>query len=94
MTSSPSTCGICDVRHISKPSDAWCPECDQGLCVNCTGHHSLQILQQVHPCSLQYDCNLSLCSLQNSLISKTNDGNFWYSEIGMVLWFREAFDKL
>jgi hypothetical protein len=42
----------------------------------------------------QYNCNLSLCSLQNSLISKTNDGSFWYSEIGMVLWFREAFDKL
>jgi translation initiation factor 2B subunit (eIF-2B alpha/beta/delta family) len=38
----------------------------------------------------KYDCNLSLCSWQNSLISKTNDGNFWYSEIGMVLWFRAA----
>jgi hypothetical protein len=48
---------------------------------------------QGYPCSLQYNCNLSLCSLQNSLISKTNDGNFWYSEIDMVLWFREVFDK-
>jgi hypothetical protein len=46
-----------------------------------------------HPCLLQYNCNLSLCSLQNSLISKTNDGSFWYSEIGMVLWFREALNK-
>jgi hypothetical protein len=27
-------------------------------------------------------------------LKKTNDGNFWYSEMGMVLWFREAFDKL
>jgi hypothetical protein len=55
---------------------------------------TIQILQQGHPCSLQYNSNLSLCSLQNSPISKTNDGNFWYSEIGMVLWFREVFDKL
>jgi hypothetical protein len=54
----------------------------------------IQILQQGNPCSLQYNWNLSLCSLQNSLISKTNDGNVWYSEIGMVLWFREEFDKL
>ena len=41
MTSSPSTCGICDVRHISKPSDVWCPECDQGFCIDCTGYHCL-----------------------------------------------------
>ena len=48
MTSSPSTCGICDVRHISKPSGVWCPECDQGLCVNCTGHHSLSNASRNH----------------------------------------------
>jgi hypothetical protein len=41
MTSSPSTCGICDVRHISKPSDVWCPECDQGFCIDCKGYHCL-----------------------------------------------------
>ena len=46
---------------------------------------TIQIPQQGHPCSLQYDCNLSLCWLQNSLISKTNNGNFWYSEIGVVV---------
>ena len=48
MTSSPSTCGICDVRHISKPSDVWCPECDQGLCVNCSSHHSLSNTSRNH----------------------------------------------
>ena len=48
MTSSPSTCGICDVRHISKPSDVWCPECDQGLCVNCSSHHSLSNISRNH----------------------------------------------
>jgi hypothetical protein len=42
---------------------------------------TIHFLQQGHSCSLQYNCNLSLCSLQNSLISKTNDGSFWYSEI-------------
>ena len=48
MTSYPSTCGICDVRHMSKPSDVWCPECDQGLCVDCTGHHSLSNASRNH----------------------------------------------
>ena len=41
MSSSPSFCGICDIRHISKPSDAWCPDCDEGLCTECLDHHSL-----------------------------------------------------
>ena len=26
--------------NISKPSEVWCPECDQGLCTDCTQHHS------------------------------------------------------
>jgi len=41
MSSSPSFCGICDIRHISKPSDVWCPDCDEGLCTECLDHHSL-----------------------------------------------------
>ena len=48
MTSSPYTCGIYDVRHISTPSDVWCPECDQALCVDCTGHHSLSNASRNH----------------------------------------------
>jgi hypothetical protein len=48
MTSSPSTCVICDVRHISKPSEVWCPECNQGLCVDCTGHHSISNSSRNH----------------------------------------------
>ena len=48
MTSSPSTCGICDVRHISKPSDVWCPECDQGFCIDCTGYHNLSNASRNH----------------------------------------------
>ena len=32
MSSSPPFCVICDIRHISKPSEVWCPECEEGLC--------------------------------------------------------------
>ena len=41
MSSFPAFCGICDIRHISKPSDVWCPLCDEGLCGECIEHHSL-----------------------------------------------------
>ena len=41
MSSSPSFCGICDIRHMSKPSEVWCPDCDEGLCTECLDHHSL-----------------------------------------------------
>ena len=41
MSNSPSFCGICDIRHISKPSEVWCPDCDEGICTECQDHHSL-----------------------------------------------------
>ena len=41
MSNSPSFCGICDIRHISRPSSAWCPDCEEGLCKECTEYHSL-----------------------------------------------------
>ena len=41
MSSSPSFCGICDIRHISKPSDVWCPDCNEGLCAECLDNHIL-----------------------------------------------------
>ena len=40
MASSTPVCGICDSRHIYKASAVWCPECDEGLCMDCTQHHS------------------------------------------------------
>ena len=40
MSSSPSVCGICDIRHISKPSEVWCPDCEEGLCAECIEYHS------------------------------------------------------
>jgi len=41
MSSSPSFCGICDIRHISKLSEVWCPQCEEGVCTKCLEHHSL-----------------------------------------------------
>jgi hypothetical protein len=41
MSTSQSFCGICDIRHISKPSEAWCPDCEEGLCTECIEYHSL-----------------------------------------------------
>ena len=41
MSTSPSFCGICDIRHISKPSAVWCPDCDEGICTECQEHHNL-----------------------------------------------------
>ena len=48
MSSSPSFCGICDIRHISKPSEVWCPDCEEGLCAECIEHHSLVKLSRGH----------------------------------------------
>ena len=41
MSNSPSFCGICAIRHISKSSEVWCPQCEEGLCTECIEHHSL-----------------------------------------------------
>ncbi|CAG2231597.1 unnamed protein product [Mytilus edulis] len=41
MASSSQSCGVCDLRHITKPSIVWCTECDEGLCTECQEHHRL-----------------------------------------------------
>ncbi|XP_071121518.1 putative autophagy-related protein 11 [Mytilus edulis] len=46
-TSSPS-CGVCDLRHNTKPSIVWCTECDEGLCTECQEHHSLSKASRNH----------------------------------------------
>ena len=48
MSNSPSFCGICDIRHISKPSEVWCPQCEEGMCTECIEHHSLVKLSRNH----------------------------------------------
>ncbi|XP_076115853.1 uncharacterized protein LOC143083476 [Mytilus galloprovincialis] len=41
MATSTNNCGVCELRHITKPSVVWCTECDEGLCPECQEHHSL-----------------------------------------------------
>ena len=48
MSGSPSFCGICENRHISKPSQAWCRECEEGLCTECIEYHSSWKLSRGH----------------------------------------------
>jgi hypothetical protein len=48
MSSSPSFCGICDIRQISKPSEVWCPDCDEGFCTECLDHHIIAKSQPVN----------------------------------------------
>jgi hypothetical protein len=40
MSTSPSFTGRCHNRHISKPSEVWCRECEEGLCTECIEYHS------------------------------------------------------
>ena len=48
MSASPSFCGMCDNRHISKPSDVWCRDCEEGLCTECIEYHSSGKLSRGH----------------------------------------------
>ncbi|XP_071127596.1 putative leucine-rich repeat-containing protein DDB_G0290503 [Mytilus edulis] len=41
MATSSNSCGICNLRHISKPTLVWCSDCNEGLCDDCKEHHSL-----------------------------------------------------
>ena len=48
MSTSPSFCGMCDNRHISKPSEVWCRDCEEGLCAECIEYHSSGKLSRGH----------------------------------------------
>ncbi|VDI32075.1 Hypothetical predicted protein [Mytilus galloprovincialis] len=39
-TSGDIVCGVCEVEHITKDAEHWCPECEQGLCSNCLRYHN------------------------------------------------------
>ncbi|CAG2198768.1 unnamed protein product [Mytilus edulis] len=39
MASNWTFCGVCEYRHLTKPSVVWCSECDEGLCEECKEHH-------------------------------------------------------
>ncbi|CAC5410299.1 unnamed protein product [Mytilus coruscus] len=48
MATATNSCGICDLRHVTKPSVDWCPECDEGFCSGCVEHHSLAKASRHH----------------------------------------------
>jgi hypothetical protein len=48
MTSRNILCGICEVQHITKDADQWCPECDEGLCFECDNHHKVSKATRNH----------------------------------------------
>ncbi|CAC5395518.1 unnamed protein product [Mytilus coruscus] len=48
MSTSTQSCGVCELRHITKPSIIWCTECDEGLCIECQEHHSLSKSSRNH----------------------------------------------
>ena len=41
-------CGICEVQHITKDADQWCPECDEGLCSDCEKYHQTSKASRNH----------------------------------------------
>ncbi|XP_052065995.1 uncharacterized protein LOC127705685 [Mytilus californianus] len=48
MASNWSVCGICDFRHVTKPSVVWCSDCDEGLCDDCKEHHNISKSSRDH----------------------------------------------
>ncbi|XP_071123537.1 uncharacterized protein [Mytilus edulis] len=48
MATAFDNCGICTSRHFSKLSVVWCSDCDEGLCQDCTEHHSLSKSSRYH----------------------------------------------
>ncbi|CAG2208700.1 unnamed protein product [Mytilus edulis] len=48
MATSSLSCGVCDLRHITKLPKIWCLECDEGLCTECQDHHSLSKASRNH----------------------------------------------
>jgi hypothetical protein len=68
MSSSPSFCGICDIRHIFKSSEFWCPDCEEGLCAECIEYHSLVKLSRVH-------ITISIAAKPNQLLIVINHFN-------------------
>ncbi|CAC5426368.1 unnamed protein product [Mytilus coruscus] len=41
-------CDICNGRHITKPAEHWCPECEETMCSECLTHHSISKYTRNH----------------------------------------------
>ena len=77
MSSSPSFCGMCDNRHISKPSEVWCPDCNEGLCTECLDHHSLAKPCRTHaPIPIAEYQKLPSCVLEIKEFCSEHNGRF------------------
>ncbi|CAC5386096.1 unnamed protein product [Mytilus coruscus] len=48
MVTFSQSCGVCDLRLITKPCIVWCTECDEGLCKECQEHHRLSKASRNH----------------------------------------------
>ncbi|XP_071121274.1 uncharacterized protein [Mytilus edulis] len=48
MTSSVQPCGVCEYQHVFKPAYIWCPDCDEGLCIDCSKHHGISKSTRKH----------------------------------------------
>ena len=47
-TSSDVLCSICEEQHTIKHAANWCPECEEGLCLECLRHHTVSKYTKLH----------------------------------------------
>ncbi|XP_063398142.1 uncharacterized protein LOC134683045 [Mytilus trossulus] len=48
MASSVQPCGVCEYQNVFKPAYIWCPDCDEGLCIDCSKHHGISKSTRKH----------------------------------------------
>ncbi|CAC5390317.1 unnamed protein product [Mytilus coruscus] len=48
MATNWNICSVCDNLQITKYSEVWCSECDEGLCGECKDHHAVSNASNSH----------------------------------------------
>lgn len=48
MASNWSLCGVCDSLQQSNAAFVWCPDCDEGLCIDCVKKHRVSKASKNH----------------------------------------------
>ncbi|CAG2229935.1 unnamed protein product [Mytilus edulis] len=48
MAASTTLCCPCSERHITKPSEYWCSECEEAICNDCQEHHRVFKATRIH----------------------------------------------
>ena len=46
--SSDVLCSICEALHTINNAANWCPECEEGLCLECLRHHTVSKYTKLH----------------------------------------------